>query len=363
MNTLLTQALTMTVTSFVVTALLIPVLSRYSHRFGMVDLPNARKLHAAATPLVGGLAILLGFGSALIFTPLAAQSVGSLLIPFLAALALFTVAICDDRWDLPARWRLLVQVLAAGSVAASGLRLESLHGVFGITELPIVLQYFFTVILVVGVTNAFNLMDGMDGLAGGLAFSSLLMLGVVSVVQGQIGWTLVCLGLIGGLIAFLRKNTYPSTIFMGDGGSMTLGFMIAIIGLKLLQGAPLQWLDTPTSFILIAGSMLLPVIDALRVFVHRYARGASVFTPDRTHLHHLVLLLGWNPGLASRVIHGFNLISIALGCLLVQVANVTVTLLVLATLQVLFAKALWLHKAVVDWQSKIDYVENNVYRT
>lgn len=362
MNTLILQTISITTSAFLAAAMLIPWLSRQSQKIGLTDEPSARKLHQGSIPIVGGLAMFMALSFAIFLNPLAAEFVKEHWVAALAAISIFIMALLDDRLDLPALWRLSLQFAAAIAVAHSGLRLESLHGFLGIEALPLSMQYFLTILVIVGTTNAFNLMDGLDGLLGNLTFVNFSVLSVIAFASGQYGLGMITAAVAATLLAFLRKNSFPAVIYMGDGGSMTLGFLNAVIGIFLLKvGGPFE--ASEMHFTLIAGTLFLPVMDALRVFAHRFANGGSIFSADRTHLHHLVLQLGWNPGQIAYSIAGYHFMIVLLVAVLAQVWDITTVFILLIVLQLLVSKLLTFNSAVANWRLKIQKVENNGLRT
>ena len=137
----------------------------------------------------------------------------------------------DDVRDLSAKYKFLIQFGLALLMALGGVRIESFHGLFGIYELPLTAQYTFTIVAIVGITNAFNLIDGIDGLAGGLGFMSLTTIGIFLTMNGQTDVALIAFAMAGGILAFLYFNFNPAKIFMGDTGSLVLGFTIAVLGI------------------------------------------------------------------------------------------------------------------------------------
>ena len=220
----------------------------------------------------------------------------------------------DDLKDLSAKYKFVIQLALAVLIALSGIRITSFDGLFGIYGLPLTAQYTFTVLAIVGITNAFNLIDGIDGLAGGLGFMSLITLGLFLTMSGDINTALIAFALAGGFLAFLYFNFNPARIFMGDTGSLMLGFVVAVLAIRLLQvniASVHPVLSNAPVFIL--GIVLIPVFDTLRVFAVRIWRGKSPFEADKTHIHHLLTNKGYSHAFAAKLIcfvHGFILIEV-----------------------------------------------------
>jgi len=280
----------------IISMLVIPVIIRYSRKFNMVDKPDARKMHKVPIPTMGGVGIFIGFiASTAIWTILRFNdsSMVWMVVSIVAGLVvLFTMGMLDDKLDLSAKIKFLVQFVVAIGIAFVGLRINSLEGLFGIHELPGWLQYAFTVFLVVGLTNAFNLIDGIDGLAGGLAFINSLVLGTILILNSNLYFSVLAFGFAGALLGFLRYNFNPAKIFMGDTGSLVIGFMMAVLGIAVIMTESNKQVDANSlagMTIIVFGTMLVPVYDTLRVFLTRILSGKSPFKADKTHVHHIII--------------------------------------------------------------------------
>lgn len=298
-------------TAFVVTLFIIPVLIRFVNKYKLYDKPTERKEHRLPVPTLGGVAVMAGFAfSILLWFPFVANP-GQVCFFFSLAI-LFSMGIMDDLKDLPAKNKFIIQLALATLIALSGNRIMSFNGILGIDDLPLVSQYFFTILIIVGVTNAFNLIDGIDGLAGGIGFMSLVTLGIFIKLNGDFASALIAFALAGGLLAFLYFNFNPAKIFMGDTGSLVLGFVISFLCIKLLQANASASLPVlPHAVVFIFGIVLIPVFDTVRVFAYRIWRGKSPFSADRTHIHHLLTNNGFSHAFAARlicIIHGIILI-------------------------------------------------------
>jgi UDP-N-acetylmuramyl pentapeptide phosphotransferase/UDP-N-acetylglucosamine-1-phosphate transferase len=236
----------------------------------------------------------------------------SIITFFLSMVLLFGVGIMDDLKDLAARYKLIIEAGLASLLAVSGIRITSFGGLFGITELHIAAQYLITVITIVGITNAFNLIDGIDGLAGGLGFMSLVTLGLFLTISKDLNYAMIAFALAGALLGFLYFNFNPARIFMGDTGSLVLGFVIAVLCVQLMKiNSILSAPVVPNIYVFTLGIVMIPVFDTLRVFGARIWKGRSPFSADKTHIHHLITNKGFTHGFAARVIcifHGFILI-------------------------------------------------------
>lgn len=287
-----------------ITVLLIPPLMHWAARLGVLDQPGTRKVHAQPIPRVGGIAMAAGMFVAMLVWGSANSQLRAYL---LALLVLLAFGIQDDRLTLSPAWKLGGQILAAlivmylGHINVGILRHVDAH------ELPFWLSMPITLFFIVGVTNAINLADGLDGLAGGttmLCLSGLLLLALSSDSSDV---AFVCVVTVGAVVGFLRYNTHPARIFMGDAGSQLLGFSAAVFSLVLTQDR-----DLPFSAALPLLLLGVPVIDTLTVMAERVLDGRSPFQADRTHVHHRLLALGFDHHEAVIVIYSVQALLLVL---------------------------------------------------
>lgn len=273
---------------------LIYLLDPLARRIGLLDYPGGRKDHAAPTPVTGGLAIALGtMAPALLLADLSPQLLGL----GLAAIVLIITGVIDDLKDLRWQYRILAQVVAALCIVLIGdVKVEAIGPVFGLGQMALgSLSIPFTVLATVGLINALNMSDGLDGLAGSMALCALVMLIAGSVYSGNAelthGLTLLA-GAVAGFLALnvrtpWRKRAY---VFLGNSGSAYLGLVIAWAAFRLTQNP-----DHPVTPVLAPFLIAPPVIDCLVLIVKRLRQGRSPFEADRTHAHHLMLEGGFTP--------------------------------------------------------------------
>ncbi len=301
------------ITAFVVTLIAIPPLISLIKKYNLYDNPSVRKIHSVPIPTMGGIAIVTGMMMALFLWFPFSNTVPQISF-FFSILVMFGLGIMDDLKDLSAKYKFIIQTGLAGLIALSGIRIISFEGLFGIHELPLMTQYTFTFLAIVGITNAFNLIDGIDGLAGGIGFMSLVILGLFLTLSGDVNTALIAFALSGGILAFMYFNLNPARIFMGDTGSLILGFVVAVLCIRLLQVnvfSPNSVIPHAPVFVL--GIVFIPVFDTIRVFATRIWKGKSPFVADKTHIHHLLTNQGFSHGFAAKMIcfiHGFILIEV-----------------------------------------------------
>lgn len=356
-----------TVLPFITLAIIVGVLTNISihfflknyKRFGLVDKPNGRKVHKKPIPVVGGISMVL----ALIITVFINEDLRDLVInmwvPFLGALVIALVALIDDKIELSSKLRLVIQVVLAFSLSFSGIRIESFHGLFGIYEIPEVIQYFITIMVVVGTTNAYNLIDGLDGLAGSLSQTTALLFSAMALYMGLEAISLWCFGIAISLMVFLQYNQHPAKIFMGDAGSMTLGFIFSFVAIYLLQ-SPVENNFTQYRLVLIFAVLSVAVLDAVRVFLKRYSIKKSIFDADKAHLHHLFLYISGNHKKVSRMISVFQFTLLILAMFFVSYFSVTFTIVALVASQIILVKLLNVNKYVSKWKEIIFHYEKEL---
>jgi UDP-GlcNAc:undecaprenyl-phosphate GlcNAc-1-phosphate transferase len=265
-----------------------PLVRQAATRFGVTDSPSARKIHAAPVPLLGGAAIWLGAILALLIFDLGSvQPVAGILA---GATIASLVGLWDDRWGMKPRAKLLGQVVAVVLMVTFGTRVEFLHNDL--------LNLAVTVLWVVGITNALNLMDNMDGLAGGVATWAAFFFFLLALMTGQRLVAPLALVLAAACLGFLYSNFKPGHIFMGDTGSLFIGFMLAAVGIRLrfpvlydpISGVPIDH-QTVTWMIplLVLG---LPIFDTTLVTISRLRRGIPISRGGRDHTSHRLVALG-----------------------------------------------------------------------
>jgi UDP-N-acetylmuramyl pentapeptide phosphotransferase/UDP-N-acetylglucosamine-1-phosphate transferase len=300
-------------TAFAFTAIVIPPFISWFKNKGILDMPGNRKEHSLPIPTMGGIALVAGMMISLLLWFSFSGNAVELCFLF-SILILSALGIMDDLKDLQARYKFMIQIALASMIALSGIRITSFGGLFGINELPLSAQYIFTILVIVGITNAFNLIDGIDGLAGGLGFMSLVTLGIFLTMSNDKNVALIAFSLAGAILAFLYFNLHPAKIFMGDTGSLVLGFIIAVLCIRMMQlnmNVANPVIEHAPLFAL--GIVLIPVFDTIRVFGIRIWKGGSPFVADKTHIHHLLTTSGFSHGFTSRLIcfvHGLILLQV-----------------------------------------------------
>jgi UDP-GlcNAc:undecaprenyl-phosphate/decaprenyl-phosphate GlcNAc-1-phosphate transferase len=301
--------LTLFLVALALSLALTPLVRRRAVAWGAVDLPDdGRRIHKSPTPRLGGAAIFAAFALTLAAVPLLSTSVGARFVagwPAVAALLapaalVFLFGVYDDFREAGVPLKLLVQTVAAAALYYQGYGINSLSlPLGGNWDLPLYLSFPATWLWVVGITNAFNLIDGMDGLAAGASGFALLSIFLSSLVQGHQEVALLSVVLTGAVIGFLHYNFHPASIFMGDSGSLFLGFMAATLS---LAGS-----NKGTTVVAIAIPLIsfgLPVAEVGLSVARRFIGGRSVFKGDRAHIHHKLLERGLSQRQAVILLYG-----------------------------------------------------------
>jgi UDP-N-acetylmuramyl pentapeptide phosphotransferase/UDP-N-acetylglucosamine-1-phosphate transferase len=286
LNVLLTASV-----SFVITFLAMPVIIRMAEQKKLYDLPDARKLHTKPIASLGGVGIYIGFSLAcLLFV--SSQINPEFQYFFAAASVIFFLGIKDDIMILSATKKLVGQIAAAAIIIhMAGIKITSMHGLFGITDLPEAFSLALSYITFIVVINAFNLIDGVDGLAGTLGLLTMCVFGAYFFMVNIPAYAILSFALAGSLVAFLIFNYNPAKIFMGDSGSLLLGLVNSILVIKFITVADSPTVSYPVQSAVAVGFAILmvPLADTLRVFSIRIFHGRSPFSPDRNHFHHMLL--------------------------------------------------------------------------
>ncbi len=300
----------------------IPFASWLAQRWGAVDLPNERKVHKRPMPRLGGVAVYLGFllpwaGLYLLHNPVSLQFQNYeklFLTLVIGATGMLALGIYDDVKGADPLKKLIVQFAVAVLMWIGGYRIEALQNPFGP---QIELGWFglpVTLLWIVGVTNAINLLDGIDGLVAGVTACMAVTLAIINAITGHVVVALLTVALAGACLGFLPHNHSPARIFLGDSGSLTVGLVLACVGIISLFQESTRAASPLLSVPLILFG--LPIFDTARVMFERWRRGVSIFRADKIHVHHRLLSLGLNHRQASWVLYGVVLVTGSVAVLL-----------------------------------------------
>ena len=316
----------------------IPVIIRFCLRKGLYDKPNERKVHTRNIPRLGGISFLPSMFIATIGV-LAVQNKivsfdGHMLISLwsvyfaVSLLLIYGVGIVDDLVGLDARSKFVVQIVAASLMPMAGLYINNLYGFCGINELPFWIGAPLTVFVIVFISNAINLIDGIDGLSAGLSLIALSGFLICFAREGLWIYCTLIAGLIGVLVPFLYFNIWGDTaknrkIFMGDSGSLTLGFILGFLLVKFSMDNPATMPFRIDSMMLSCSLLVVPVFDVVRVSLVRFVHRSSMFDADKNHIHHKLMRAGLTQHQTLVAILALALFYIVLNLLLWQVMRMS----------------------------------------
>ena len=282
--------------AFLITFFAIPVIIQVAKDKKLFDEPDERKVHKHVIPTLGGLGIFAGF---IIATLMGVPAGNTIELQYFVAAAtvIFFLGIKDDILVLSASKKLIGQLIAAGIIIKfGGIQIDNMQGFLGIYKIPPVTSVIVSLFTIIVITNSFNLIDGVDGLAGSLGVLTTLVFGTYFFYAGQLTYAVMAFALAGSIIGFLIYNFSPAKIFMGDTGSLLLGLVNSILVIKFINvaGNPASNFPIEAAPAIGFSILMIPLFDTLRVFGLRIMQRRSPFSPDRTHVHHFLLDLGFS---------------------------------------------------------------------
>ncbi len=322
--------------SLFLSLMLTPLSGRFAHYVGAIDQPNNRSVHKLAMPRLGGLGMAAALGiSVLLFLPLSLFITG-----FLAGLVLIVaVGVADDISPMKARYKLVGQIVSILLfIAISGYQVSSFGDLFGAGEVtfgsfaPLV-----TLLCMLAIMNAMNLSDGLDGLAGGITAIASLFLGALAIRTGSWQTLGILIALGGAVVGFLRYNSHPARMFMGDAGSLLLGYVLAVCSVSLASGQDAAADISSLAPVTVAIVLFVPLFDALIVMFRRIVNKKGAFEADNTHLHHNLIGIGIPHGAVVSVLYLFSFLFGVLALAVVNMPDLLQMLISVGAALLLFA--------------------------
>ena len=320
---------------------IIPRILVISHKKRLYDVPDARKVHTMPVPRLGGLSffpvilmsMFLVIGFRLYFwdvnvSGLSFNMLYEYLFLFVGMTLLYLVGVCDDLVGVGYRYKCAVQIAAAFLLVLSGNWFDSFGGLFGIYSVPVWVGVPFTVFIVVYITNAINLIDGIDGLASGLCCIALSVLSVIFFLRGQYVYALLAICTLGILMPFWCYNVFGNAnrghkLFMGDAGSLTLGYVISFLIIHMSVTNEVSPTLSNPYMVIAFSTVLVPLLDVIRVVLHRLREHKNPFLPDKNHFHHKLLRTGMRVRVVMVTILGIAVSFIGLNAWLAWQMNIT----------------------------------------
>lgn len=323
--------------SLVLGMVIIPKILLISYKKRLFDMPDDRKIHQTPIPRLGG----ISFFPVILITscfvlgirfytgyPMDNMPVNEFLFFTVGGMMLFLIGVADDLIGVSYRYKFLVQIIAALMIVWPGEWFNSLGGLFGIWELPKAIGVLLSLFVVVYITNAINLIDGIDGLASGLSCIALFVLGIICVVTGDEVYALLTFSTFGVIVPFWFYNVFGNArrghkLFMGDTGSLILGYIISLLVIHLSRVGTCDETVTHSNMVLAFSTLIVPLFDVVRVVLHRLREKKNPFLPDKNHFHHKLLRTGMRPRLVMVTILFVALFFVVLDWLLLDVVGIT----------------------------------------
>ena len=325
-------------TSFIVTFLIIPVIIKVVNQNKiLLDKPSDRASHKKSMPSFGGIAIFFGILCSIIFwLPLTP----SLQFFISAILIIFCIGLVDDLISLSPYKKLIGQLVATIFILIfCDYRITSMYGIFSIHELPYYASLLLTSFTIIVITNAFNLIDGLDGLAGSIGFFTSICFGFLFYINNDLSLSIISFSLATSLLAFLKFNFHPAKIFMGDTGSMVIGFIMSVFAIRLVESNIIfnEYNFEAKGSALAIAILIVPLFDALRIFFIRILKHRSPFLADRNHIHHNLSDLGFGHRRTTLYIFLANLLFVFL-VFLIRDLGVNYILLIILILAIFLSQ-------------------------
>ena len=331
------QILLAFISSFLLVLYTTPRVINVAKNLRLFDKPGRRSSHQKEIPVVGGIVIFCVFIlSVLVWGGINISEFSTYYIKmqyiFVSLLIIFFTGVLDDLVSLSPLKKLVGQITSIFVlIYFCDLKIDNFHGVLGIYEIHPILCYLFTCFVVIVITNGFNLIDGVDGLAAGIGIISSLCFGVIAVLMSQYDMAVMAFTLIGVLFGFLKYNFHPAKIFMGDTGSLVVGMILSILAINLIDNG---FLFEQHSYVnkgpfLAILFLSLPLFDSLRVFCVRVLRKKHPLKPARDHIHHALLDLDLDHGKTSMLLYLFSIVTISVFSFLISV-NISFSIFLLA---------------------------------
>ena len=304
------NAIIIFIIAFALSSICVPLVIKIAIKKRLLgEYGEGRHVHKGYVPRLGGVAIFIGFFLSQIYfiiSQLGADQISQVyLLLLFSSMLLFLLGILDDLVDISANLKFCIQLIVGLILVwQADVRIDSFYGLFGIYSLPLWFSYLFSITVIAFFINAYNLIDGIDSLSSSIGMYVLFCFGLVFIYNNSYVDSIIVFSVFGALLGFWLYNKPPARIFMGDSGTLSVGLLIAYFAIRA-SNLPIDNQETHSPvFAMIV--LVYPVIDTLRVFTKRVLTGVSPFTPDKNHIHHLLLDLGYSHGKATIIIVFFS---------------------------------------------------------
>ncbi|MDX1348955.1 MAG: MraY family glycosyltransferase [Putridiphycobacter sp.] len=304
---------------------MLPRLIKYFKKNAMMDKPNWRSAHTVPTPSSGGMSFIFSLFVMLPFVSESNQLLGGVIACFIAG----SLGFFDDRYALKPGLKFVVQFIVASILFLASLKIDNLTGMFGLYAIHPILSYSITIFFVVAIMNAFNLIDGIDGLAAGIAMIASLTFGVIFLWHSDFLFSLLAFAFAGSLGAFLKFNFNPAKIFMGDTGSLAIGVLLAVFFMRTFSHHNLSTSAVGFSV------LLFPLTDMARLFIVRIINRKSPFSADKNHYHHLLIKSGDSHKKAAISGYIITIVHIVIGLIFSSICQITAVFIIISVMSTL----------------------------
>lgn len=335
------------VISLLLTGIIIPQILLIAFSRRLFDTPDGRKVHNDVVPRLGGasflpsvfcsltlvVGLMMRFGDPVFMESMIHTDIVTVLFAVCSIMMLYLVGMADDLVDVRYRAKFAVQIACAALTVVSGLVISDMHGFLWIENMHYWVSLLLTGFLVVYIINAINLIDGIDGLAAGLSVLALMFYGWLFYLGGEYIFSMISWATAGTLISFFYYNVFGKAtkrnkIFMGDTGSLTVGFVLAFLSIEIMDMPVPAEMTGCNPFMMAFSPLLIPLFDVIRVCIHRFQLHRNPFLPDKSHIHHKLLAVGLSSGWALAVILIAAVCFVVFNVLLSPMVNINILLLI-----------------------------------
>ena len=340
-------------TAFIITYFAIPSIIKVANVKHLFDEPGARKSHNSRVPTLGGIAIFAGLIFS--FTFWSAEFHFQYIRYILSSIiVLFFVGIKDDLFPLSSGKKLLGQIFSAVIIVCfADMRIVNMYGILGLTSIPYWASLILSIFTIIVITNAYNLIDGIDGLAAGIGIIASLVFGVFFFfIEGYFVFSILAFTLTGSLLAFLKFNFQPAKIFMGDTGSLIIGLILSVLAINFIKNGNQvipYFGSLKAAPVLSICILIIPLFDTLRVFFIRMLKRKSPFSPDKKHIHHILIQIGLSHRYASITLYAANIFFIVLAFFLREM-EITAFLFVMLVSALMLSQLPFIRKNYIKYK-------------
>ncbi len=345
--------------ALIISEIIIPIIRKFALQTNIMEKLNHKKKHHQPKLQIGGISIGCIF-TICSFVFINENKFIEYLPIIFTAFIILNIGVIEDKTVNNAKYKLIIEIILSFFIAATGTRITSLYGFLGIDEIHIFFQYIITIIVITGVMNVFNLMDEIKGLIGSISILGFILILIAGILSNDTILIKISLIFIGSLIGFLKYNLSREKIFMGDSGSLFLGFLLITFGIFILEKK--DYINNQINFfenISLIIFFVIPVLDSLRVYLIKIKKGKSVINYDNPHFHQIFLKIACSHKKATLYILTYIILFIILGFGILQIVNLFLCCIILTSIFYFSLKFLYFINNLYKWKNKIVDLEKN----